>query len=409
MTKKLTERHSAIVAIDRMMNRLQSKRTIKCSWNHDYWLEAADHLEEAACWIWDKLEKAKGEAEPPAPEPAPEQAPDNVIEVPEFQCTKTTKGGDAATTEIPVECLAKEVTEELKGWEIVEGFAEDPKCRDLHGRKRFYGFTCRKGNQEREVWVMDPEANGPGFLEIKPAEPTDTFSPEDDFGIEFQQTDELDFAGEDDLLLEDDDDELPPELDFTNIKIEKSSNQEFVPGGIRAALCYVASCPHCGVAGDFECLDGDTVPGTVTSENLLTDVYFIAFLELCECNQCHKQFYLLLIHEVDNPKVSEEWLRTYIYEPINVPPPDEELTFRYSGNLPIPKSWHGERLKTNEGVFTSYCLGPFISDESLYGPNGVARCAGQSVWKEASKVVLTVLRILHPDGEGGGGRSSQYS
>ncbi|MGO9017361.1 MAG: hypothetical protein ACLQVJ_03325 [Syntrophobacteraceae bacterium] len=389
MKKRLTEQRSAIVAIDRMMNRLLSKRTIGGdSWT--YWTEAAAYLEIAADWIWDELEEAEGEADPPVPEPAPEPQPDNVIEVPEFQCTKTTEVGGTAISKIPVECLAKEVTDELKGWEIVEGFAEDPKGRYLHGSERFYGFTCRKGNQEREVWVMDPEANGPVFLEIKPAEPTDTFNPEADSEIEFEQTDELDFAGEDDLLLEDDDDELPLELDFTAIPTEKTFNEQCV------------ACPHCEVVGQSGFVDGDTVPDPEEiPENLVAEIYFIAFLELYECNQCHKQSYFLLIQEVDNPNVSEEWLRTHVWEQINFPPPDEKLTFHFSGNLPIPKSWYGERRKTSEGVFRSHWLGPFISNESLYGPYGVARCAGQSVWKEAGEVVLNVLRILHPVGERG--------
>ncbi|MGO9017360.1 MAG: hypothetical protein ACLQVJ_03320 [Syntrophobacteraceae bacterium] len=42
---------SAIDAIDRMMDRLQSKKTLRHSWNTEYWLECADYLEESATWI----------------------------------------------------------------------------------------------------------------------------------------------------------------------------------------------------------------------------------------------------------------------------------------------------------------------------------------------------------------------
>ena len=156
-------------------------------------------------------------------------------------------------------------------------------------------------------------------------------------------------------------------------------------------------CPHCGVIGQSKGLDGDAVTGTrEVPEDLLANIYFYASIMLYECKQCHKQFYVLFIEEVDNPKVYEEWLKTYLWDNKSVAPPDEELTFHYSGNLPIPKSWRVTRQKTNEGVFTSHTLGPFITNESLYGENGVSRCAGQSVWKEAKEMVLSVLCILHP-------------
>jgi hypothetical protein len=47
---------SAVPAIGRLMSRLQDKKTLRFSWNEEYWLECADYLEEVAAWIREQLE-----------------------------------------------------------------------------------------------------------------------------------------------------------------------------------------------------------------------------------------------------------------------------------------------------------------------------------------------------------------
>lgn len=84
-------------------------------------------------------------------------------------------------SKVPADYMAKEISKELAGWVIVKGVAEDIEGTDLYGRDPFYGFDCRKGNQKRVVWIFkDPEGNGPGFLEIEPAEKANTFTSIDD-------------------------------------------------------------------------------------------------------------------------------------------------------------------------------------------------------------------------------------
>jgi len=58
-----------------------------------------------------------------------------------------------------VEAFAKE-TAKLIGWKITEVFLDEAR--------EYYGFQVEKNGVKKDVWVnRDPEANGPGFLNIE--------------------------------------------------------------------------------------------------------------------------------------------------------------------------------------------------------------------------------------------------
>ena len=56
-----------------------------------------------------------------------------------------------------------------------------------------------------------------------------------------------------------------------------------------------------------------------------------------------------------------------------------------------------ESTRTDTGDFEHYCFGPFTSPTPIEGSNGIARCAGGKVWKDAAALIVRVWPLIVDD------------
>ncbi len=53
-----------------------------------------------------------------------------------------------------------------------------------------------------------------------------------------------------------------------------------------------------------------------------------------------------------------------------------------------------EVTETEAGDLLSFCFGPFIPRKIFHGSNGVAHCAGSTVWNDARALIMRVWPLM---------------
>jgi hypothetical protein len=155
-------------------------------------------------------------------------------------------------------------------------------------------------------------------------------------------------------------------------------------------------CPLCKSIGTIALVDGDTIPlrdeidglrATAKGMALSVDGYcFFAHLMLGVCEACEGNSYFVNLELIHAADVSEEWANKYFCQNEVITEPSSFA--RVEANLPdVPQAWVIERTPTPVGVLERHTLGPFISEDNLRGPNGVASCSGHDTWRQAAALI----------------------
>jgi hypothetical protein len=168
----------------------------------------------------------------------------------------------------------------------------------------------------------------------------------------------------------------------------------------------VLACPHCGSKDTLSVHDGDTIEMHAAMPDaksvagglaLSKDGHcFYAHLNACVCGACRTACYTVGLEMVDSDEVSREWADAYFWLNGETAEPYFSFTAVCHG-AGLPRHWTLELTKTESGELASYCFGPFIPRKIFYGSNGVAHCAGSTVWKEARALISRVWPLLIQD------------
>jgi hypothetical protein len=186
-------------------------------------------------------------------------------------------------------------------------------------------------------------------------------------------------------------------------KLTKSKSEEFqlkiTPGAF-------LKCPRCGGENGLSLYDGDTIPlheampdarDVADGLALAQDGHcFYACLNACVCRACGAGCYIVDLQVVKADEVSQDWADTHFW--LNGPgvKPHFHFTATCRG-AGLPQRWTGEWTKTDAGDLEHYRFGPFIPPTPLEGSNGVANCAGGTVWTEAAALIARVWPLIVKD------------
>ncbi len=168
-------------------------------------------------------------------------------------------------------------------------------------------------------------------------------------------------------------------------------------------------CPGCARENTLEGIDGDTIntrrqiPGAKSIANGLAlscnGYSFSSELQLWVCSLCKAPCYMVQFGLIANGAISYEWANKYFCKNEAITEEPNLFTVVLLSHTPkIPKRWLLYRTETPAGTFDEHCFGPFVTTESLQGPNGVANCGGAAAWDDAAALIGRVWPLLTNSG-----------